>query len=283
MVAKQIVSGRSVEAKGRTVEQAVDAALARLGRSHNEVEVQILREPSRGLLGFGAQDAIVRVKERTSASVGPDSTQPSWSTSSSTGSDQPKEEFGPPAEVAEALSQPDETQMEQETQQASASKTKRASAEELQTMSREVLLDILERMHVIADVFATWAEAQDEKDEPTLLLNIIGDDLGLLIGRGGETLRNLQYIVRLIISRRVGHWVNVVVDVEGYKQRRKDVVRQLARRVANRVIATDRPAHMDPMNSYERRIVHLELSKIEGISTKSSGEGEHRRVGIYPA
>lgn len=281
MVAKQIVSGKSVEAKGRTVEQAVEAALARLGRSRNEVEVQVLREASRGLLGFGAQDAIVRVKEKTLPSVRPDSAQPSWSNSPPIVSDQPKEEFGAPAEVVSVLSEPDKPE-EDKPQDASSSK-QAVSREELQTMSREVLLDILERMHIIADVFATWSEPEDEKDEPTLLLDIIGDDLGLLIGRGGETLRNLQYIVRLIIGRRIGKWMNVVVDVEGYKQRRQDAVRQLARRVANRVIATGRSAHMDPMNSYERRIVHLELSQTEGISTKSSGEGEHRRVGVYPA
>lgn len=281
MVAKQIVSGRSVEAKGRTVEQAVEAALARLGRSHNEVEVQVLREASRGLLGFGAQDAIVRVKVKKLPSVRPDSPQPSWSTSPPIVSDQPKEEFGAPAEVVSVVSEPDKPQ--EDKPEGSSSSAVAMSREELQTMSREVLLDILERMHIIADVFATWSEPEDEKDEPTLLLDIIGDDLGLLIGRGGETLRNLQYIVRLIIGRRIGKWMNVVVDVEGYKQRRQDAVRQLARRMANRVIATGRSAHMDPMNSYERRIVHLELSQIEGISTKSSGEGEHRRVGVYPA
>ena len=281
MVAKQIVSGKSVEAKGRTVEQAVEAALARLGRSHSEVDVQVLREASRGLLGFGAQDAIVRVKEKIFSPVRPDSPQPSWSAPSVIVSDQPKEEFTTPVEAISVSSDPD--QSEEKKAEASASNAPAPTPEELQTMSREVLLDILERMHIIADVFATWSEPKDEKDEPTLLLDIIGDDLGLLIGRGGETLRNLQYIVRLIIGRRIDKWLNVVVDVEGYKQRRQDVVRQLARRVANRVLSTGRPAHMDPMNSYERRIVHLELSQTEGISTKSSGEGEHRRVGVYPA
>ncbi len=283
-MAKQIVSGKSVEAKGRTVELAVEAALVRLGRSHDEVDVQVLREASRGLLGFGAQDAIVRVKEKTFSSIRPNSPQPSWSAPSVIISDQPKEEFPTPIEVVSVTSDPDQPEEEtEETAEPSAPKIPAPTPEELQTMSREVLLDILERMHIIADVFATWSEPKDEKDEPTLLLDIIGDDLGLLIGRGGETLRNLQYIVRLIIGRRIDKWLNVVVDVEGYKQRRQDVVRQLARRVANRVISTGRSAHMDPMNSYERRIVHLELSQTEGISTKSSGEGEHRRVGVYPA
>lgn len=273
MVGNHVVSGRSVEAKGRTIEVAIESALARLGRPRNQVEVKVLREASRGLLGFGAQDAIVRVKEIVPAPVQSDSDLPTVSKSN---------------HIKRSV-EPDEPHKSEEAEAGLATIKEELNgtlapySEELLTMSREVLLDILERMNVIADVFATWSAPEDEQDEPALLLNIIGDDLGLLIGRGGETLRNLQYILRLIIVRRIGKWINVIVDVEGYKQRRQNIVRQLARRVANRVMATGRVAHMDPMNSYERRIVHLELSKIEGITTKSSGEGKHRRVGVYPA
>jgi spoIIIJ-associated protein len=137
-------------------------------------------------------------------------------------------------------------------------------------------------MGVIADVLATWVDAADEREEPALILDIVGDDLGLLIGRRGETLRDLQYLLRLMVGRRIQGWANIVVDVEGYKQRRERNVRQLARRLAERVQETGRPAHMEPMNAYERRLVHLELRQMGGVSTKSSGEGERRKVGIYP-
>jgi spoIIIJ-associated protein len=92
----------------------------------------------------------------------------------------------------------------------------------------------------------------------------------------------LQYLVRLIVARKVGGAVNIVVDVEEYKARRERTLRQLARRTAERVVATGRPVHMEPMNSYERRIVHLELRGMKGIYTQSSGEGERRKVGIFP-
>ena len=282
MVGNHVVSGRSVEAKGRTIEVAIESALARLGRPRNKVEVKVLREASRGLLGFGAQDAIVRVKEIVPAPVQSDSDLPTVSKSNHI---KRSVESGRPhkSEHEAHQAEPMEAEAGLATIKEELNGTLAPYSEELLTMSREVLLDILERMNVIADVFATWSTPEDEQDEPALLLNIIGDDLGLLIGRGGETLRNLQYILRLIIVRRIGKWINAIVDVEGYKQRRQNIVRQLARRVANRVMATGRVAHMDPMNSYERRIVHLELSKIEGITTKSSGEGKHRRVGVYPA
>jgi spoIIIJ-associated protein len=154
--------------------------------------------------------------------------------------------------------------------------------DELLEVSREMLLEIITRMGVIADVLATWVDAADEREEPALILDIVGDDLGLLIGRRGETLRDLQYLLRLMVGRRIQGWANIVVDVEGYKQRRERNVRQLARRLAERVQETGRPAHMEPMNAYERRLVHLELRQMGGVSTKSSGEGERRKVGIYP-
>ncbi|MGB0387290.1 MAG: RNA-binding cell elongation regulator Jag/EloR [Ardenticatenaceae bacterium] len=305
MLGSHVVSGRSVEAKSRTVEQAVEEALARLGRSRDEVEVQVLREASRGLLGFGAQDAIVRVKEIVRTQVASDSTlspvsksqnietQPVVQESQEHFSDaqESQEHFSYEDEDDNTTSQVEEVKEAKEVKEApitSASEENdnftrhEVPPDELLTMSREVLLDILERMSIIGDVFASWSEPEDEKDDASLSLNIIGDDLGLLIGRGGETLRNLQYLVRLIIVRKIGKWTNVIVDVEGYKQRRENMVRQLARRVANRVTTTSRPVQMDPMNSYERRIVHLELSKIKGIKTKSTGQGEERRVGVYP-
>lgn len=263
--------GKSVEAKGRTVELAVQDALARLDCSEDQVKVQVLREASRGLFGIGAQDAIVRVTRLYG-------TQP---TGISAASPAPMVDDGD----QEAANEPDEQEVSQsEPEQEEITPLKESiTQEELLALSREMLLDLLERMNIIADVQANWSEAEDERDEPSVVLDIIGDDLGLLIGRGGDTLRDLQYLMRLIVGRKLQGWTNLVVDVEGYKQRHERTIRQSARRVAKRVLETNRPAHLDPMNSYQRRLVHLELSKLEGIKTKSSGEGQHRKVGIYPA
>jgi spoIIIJ-associated protein len=277
-MASHVAAGRSVETSGRTVEQAVEAALARIGRSRDEVEVQVLREASKGVLGFGAHDAIVRVTELVAApaSVAPAPAQ---------ADEQPAEAFVEedwPAEV-EAAHEPQDDDFElHDDDEGQPYSRGSVTDEELLEVSREMLLEIITRMGVIADVLATWVDAADEREEPALILDIVGDDLGLLIGRRGETLRDLQYLLRLMVGRRIQGWANIVVDVEGYKQRRERNVRQLARRLAERVQETGRPAHMEPMNAYERRLVHLELRQMGGVSTKSSGEGERRKVGIYP-
>jgi spoIIIJ-associated protein len=281
-----VASGKSVEASGRTVEQAVEEALSRLGRTRDEVEIQVLRESSRGVLGFGAHDAIVRVTELVTPVA-----QPAVEQQPSPVSAAQDEE-----RVAQRLAEADEEELEldddfvfDEDDEEESYEAPRATAivddDEFATLARDVLLELLEQMEVIGDVLAAWVEAEDPSDKPTLMLDIIGDDMGLLIGRRGETLRDLQYILRLIVARRAGgaRTNNIIVDVEGYKQRREQNIRQLARRMADRVITTGHPVHMEPMNPYERRLVHLEIRQMKGVNSKSSGEGENRKVGIFPA
>ena len=115
-----------------------------------------------------------------------------------------------------------------------------------------------------------------------MALNIVGDDLGMLIGRRGETLRDLQFIARLIISRKLGVWPNLVVDVEGYKARREVTLRSLAQRMSDQVRRTGSPVTLEPMPAHERRIVHLTLRDDTNVYTESVGEGERRKVQILP-
>ncbi len=158
--------------------------------------------------------------------------------------------------------------------------------EELQAESREVseiaidvLRDLLRHMGVRATV-----AVRDDTGGPALpvVLDVEGDDLGILIGRQGETLRDLQYITRLIVSRKVQHWVNVLVDVGGYKRRRERVLTELAQRMAERVVAEGRPVSLEPMPAHERRIVHMALRDHEFVTTESTGEGRRRKVVILP-
>ncbi len=151
----------------------------------------------------------------------------------------------------------------------------------------EVLLRLLRHLRVTADVEAHQATAEDEQDlkaqgGPPLILNVKGDDLGILIGRRGETLRDLQYIARLIVSKQVGRNINLVVDVEGYKTRREQMLRQLAARMAERVAATHKPVTLEPMPANERRIIHLALRNHPSVTTHSVGLGEARKVMLIP-
>ncbi len=153
--------------------------------------------------------------------------------------------------------------------------------------ARDVLQQMLRHMRVQADVEARQAEAEDEHDEnaqggPPLILNITGDDLGILIGRRGETLRDLQYLARAVVSKQIGHNVNLVVDVEGYKTRREQALRQMAARMAERVVATHKPIALEPMPANERRIIHLALRNHPSVTTQSVGQGESRKVTLVP-
>jgi spoIIIJ-associated protein len=122
---------------------------------------------------------------------------------------------------------------------------------------------------------------EEMEEVSPLVLNIVGDDLGILIGRRGETLRDLQFIARLIINRQLGVWPNLVVDVEGYKARRAESLSALALRMADQVRRSGHTVVLEPMPAHERRIIHLTLRDAPDVYTESTGEYEHRKVQIF--
>ena len=155
-------------------------------------------------------------------------------------------------------------------------------------IARRILEDLLERMDIHAYITAVRSSVPDQRGEPeeTITLHVEGADeeaMSLLIGRRGETLRSLQFMVNLLVSRKVQKWPQVVVDVGNYRQRRQESLEGLARRMAERVRQSGRPLMLEPMGAYERRIVHLALRSDPTVYTESSGEGENRKVVIYPA
>ena len=115
-----------------------------------------------------------------------------------------------------------------------------------------------------------------------IAFNIKGDDLGILIGRRGQTLAGLQSIVRLIVGQQTKSWLPIVIDIEGYKQRRQEALSALAQRIAEQVAAKGTPFTLEPMPAYERRIVHLTLRDHPSVTTESIGAGESRKVVIHP-
>jgi spoIIIJ-associated protein len=168
---------------------------------------------------------------------------------------------------------------------ATAPRSRERQAVGLEAIATEVVTTLLDKMDVMAAV-----EVSEQGGEPTdpngesspLVLNLVGDDLGVLIGRRGETLRDLQFIARLIVSRRMGAWPNLVLDVEGYKSRRTRALRLLAKRVADQVRRTHQSVVLEAMPANERRIVHLALRDDPDVYTESTGEDEARKVQILP-
>jgi spoIIIJ-associated protein len=149
-------------------------------------------------------------------------------------------------------------------------------------VARQALQNLLVKMKIKAEVQARWGTPEEPDEEAPLLLDIRGNDLGMLIGRKGETLTALQYITRLIISKQLTQSLNLIIDVEGYRQRREQQIRRMARRMAEQAIQRRRTMVLEPMPANERRIVHLELRDHPDVHTESVGEGDRRKVTIIP-
>lgn len=151
--------------------------------------------------------------------------------------------------------------------------------EPLLRFAAETATELLSKMKLQARVSASYAEKDEGGDTP-ILLDVRGEDLSVLIGRRAETLNALQYILGLIVSKQAESWVQVVVDVEGYRARREKQLRQLARRMAEQAVRTGRRQVLEPMSSSERRIVHLELRNVPDVISESIGEDPNRKVTI---
>ncbi len=216
-----------LEISAKTAEEAIQIALKQLGVSREEVKVTVLREGRTGLLGLGAEEALVRVE--------------------------------PLLPVSE--------------QESDASETVRSVL--------ETLLNMMEISGSIVSKDSPVVGGEEEVTAP-IAFDITGDDLGILIGRRGQTLASLQYIVRLIVGNKTKTWAPIVIDVEGYKQRRDEVLRNLAERMAEQVRARGTSFTLEPMPAYERRIIHITLADHPDVTTESIGEGFSRKVVILP-
>jgi len=154
--------------------------------------------------------------------------------------------------------------------------------QELFDEAKKVLEELLVLMDLPSSVTLSeeFTVIDDEGEASSLGLNIEGEDLGILIGRRGQTMAALQHIVRLILSHKMESKLPIVIDVEGYKQRRCEGLRLLAKRLADQVITRKAPFTMEPMTAFERRVIHLALADHPDVFTESTGFGDARKVVI---
>jgi spoIIIJ-associated protein len=240
-----------IEVSAKTVEEAIDLGLNQLGLAREQVEVEVIHPGRSGVLGIGAEDARVRITTLVAQPV------PETPSSHVEVDDRP---------VASAATE-DDVPTE-------------ASVAELATA---LLEELLEHMKVQAQVEARVGDdLAEEGEKAAVILDVTGNDLGILIGRRGETLRALQYMLRLMLSRRLERWEPVIVDVESYRVRRRRLLRQLAARMADRVAFSQQRVVLEAMPAHERRIIHIALRDHPQVTTKSIGEGERRKVTIIP-
>ena len=253
---------RTIETTGKTPEEAIEAALDQLGVGPDEVEIDVVSEGRGGLLGIGSEPAVVRVTLAEDEDESSEESETASETQPDTLAD-----FSPFADdMDDDYDDFDEFEEEEETS-------------EVVKVGYDVLSTLLNKMGVSADVYLREPYTGDDEGP---VFEIEGDDSGLLIGTRGETLRSLQFIVSFLVSRRMGERTNLMVDVEGYQQRRYDSVANLARRVAQRVAQRGRSIPLEPMPPNERRQVHMALADHSDVETESDGYGDRRKVVIHP-
>ncbi len=248
----------SVEVSAKTVDEAIDIALEELGLKRSQVDIEILTPGKPGLFGLGGEQARVRV----TAHEGVEVQRP-----------EEEDEDGGSAPSREA---PNREEMFSDSE----IEVKDIDAEEVDLAS-DYLRTLLELMEINAEVSVRAPETPaDGLGRATAVLDIDGEDLGLLIGRRGSSLAALQYLVNVMVTRRLGSRVLVTIDVEHYHRRREDSLRGLAHRMADRVRQSRRPVTLEPMPAAERRIIHLALSEDQNVMTASVGQGDERKVVI---
>ncbi|MEX2238826.1 MAG: RNA-binding cell elongation regulator Jag/EloR [Dehalococcoidia bacterium] len=262
----------TVETSGKTVEEAVRKAADQLGVEPADLEVEVLSEGKGGLFGLGGGGARVRAFLATP------------------GNELDEDELAEPDDGEEEEDQEpayderyDARGRLEFTPRIETAKQLRPVEGTVQERGTAVLQNLLDLMEIRADVTPREpTTAGDGVGHVSVVLDVEGDDLGLLIGRRGETLASIQYIVNLILMRQAGEKAIAGVDVAGYKRRREESLTTLANRMAEQVKATGRTITLEPMPANERRIVHLALAESEDVTTASVGEGDYRKVALSP-
>jgi spoIIIJ-associated protein len=304
----------SIEVSGKSVDDAVLQALVRLHKRRDEVEVTVLQEPSRGRFGIGNAEARIRVTvliprsgavitpEMADALLGPDDDElydeeeeteeeeefededEEFEEEEEEGEEDEYEEGDEEEELAEEYEEGTYQSTLPLTQLASDIETITVAQGEMQEVENPSNEDIAVTVDVLQHIlqYMNIRAAIQVRSQTPLTLNIqgINENLGLLIGRRGETLSALQLLVSLIVSHRTKHRMRIIVDAENYRERREENLRSLALRVAQQVRNYRRSIALEAMPPHERRIVHIALAESKDIGTESIGEGDARRVVI---
>lgn len=244
-----------IEVSGRTVQEAIQNAARQLGVRADAIEYEIVEEGAKGFLGLGQSPTVIRawVREGVEAPVVSEST--------------------PVAEepVAEQETPPEEAVGEQAPAPSSEDRVER-----FKTVLLSMLKDILAAMNVAAEPVLKSAGAGE------VTVTIQGRDVAILIGRRGQTLDALQYLVSIAANRAAGTRIRVVLDAEGYRDRHREILERKAREYAAAVKAEGQEAVLEPQSARDRRIIHLTLADDPDVYTYSEGEGENRHVVISP-
>ena len=244
----------------KTVEEAITEACIQLGLASTDVEVEVIEKGSAGFLGIGAKQAVIKAWKK----VEKKENKKEVKKEAKKVVEEPKQE-----EVKEEA-----TPVVEESNEEVAETEEKLAEVEPQTKEacEKFLTDVLKTM----GMEVTLTSEIDE--DGSLSINMEGDNMGILIGKRGQTLDSLQYLTNRVANKMQDGYVRVKLDTENYRQRRKETLENLAKNIAHKVKRTKRSVSLEPMNPYERRIIHSALQADKYVSTHSEGEEPYRRV-----
>ena len=265
----------------KTVDEAVEKALLELKATRDEVDIEVIEEPSGGFLGLiGGKDAIVKVRRKMDHKDIVDSILKDEEIESvrSVLDEKAKEEAA--AESEEEAEVPEADEVEEENEQAEDAAQEPAfeylNDEELEDLIREYIDRIMSTIELGYTLSVDFNENE-------IFVSIDGkrEETGIIIGKHGSTLNGIQIVLSAMVNQRSEEFRRVIVDCSGYRKRREQVLKRIAGKTANKVLKTNKSIKLEPMNAQERRIIHACLANVDGIRTRSEGKDPHRRVVIH--
>ena len=249
-----------IEVSAKTIEEATSQATAQIESQGRVVtSVKVLEEPSKGFLGFGKKNALVRVYFEAAAVTHTAVTE---------------EPVVPVVEIVTEVAVDTVETVETEIPVVVEDGITKAEQDFIADTGKEFLLGMFGKMGLSVQI-----EKLTTKDKITFQVH--GEDLGILIGKHGQTLDAIQYLTNLVANKEVRRRCQIVVDVENYRSRREETLIQLAHRLGAKVRRTRQKIALEPMNAFERKIIHLALQNEKNIKTDSEGQEPYRHIVIY--
>ena len=255
-----------IEVTGKSVDEAITNACLKLETSSDKIEYEVIDKGSNGLFGiFNSKPA--KIKARVKSGV--DSVDEEFK-------EFEKNEKKVINETIEVKKEASKKEADKEETAVKAEPKAVLSNEEIESRINNFLNDMFEAMEISVEVKITF-----DTDDECVNVELLGDNMGLLIGKRGQTLDSIQYLTSLVVNKGKEKYVRIKVDTENYRQRRKDTLESLAKNIAYKVKRSRRSVALEPMNPYERRIIHSALQNDKFVSTKSEGEEPFRHVVVY--
>ncbi|MBR1703200.1 MAG: protein jag [Lachnospiraceae bacterium] len=246
-----------IEVSAKTLSDAITEACQKLSVTSDRLYYEVVEEGSNGFLGLGSKPYLIKAAVKEEAVEEP------------VLKEEKKEEKKEP--VKESVKEPAKPVSEKSNE--TAEKKQVVSDGSLEKKAESFLKDVFHAMEIEADIQVVYDPSNQAMD-----INLNGEDMGILIGKRGQTLDSLQYLVSLVVNKDSSDYIRVKVDTENYRQRRKETLENLAKNIAYKVKRTKRPVSLEPMNPYERRIIHSALQNDKYVTTHSEGDEPFRRV-----